>query len=258
MPFRMNGAFADWVPLLTNACMVRPFGPRWVTTLRVADIAGNLFLHGAFPARSRDSVFLGPDSVRFAQWIVSCMPDLPNPRRIIDIGAGSGVGGIVAASHSKGTELVLLDINAEALRLARVNALVAGLTPQTAVSDGLGRWGYEADMILANPPYLGGGPSHIYSDGGGVMGAGLTLTWTHQALEALSLGGSFVLYSGAPVTRDGDTLRPALERLAQAQGARLVYAELEPDVFPSTLLHRPYWGVERIAAIGAVMTRPRA
>ena len=256
MPFELAGLFGDWGLLLARAQMARPSGHRWVATLRVAKVREHLFLHSAYPARARNSVFLGPDSARFADWIVECLRNRPAPKHIVDIGAGSGVGGVVAASRSPGAELVLLDINPEALRLAQINARFAGLGASVIESRGLGSWGDHADLILANPPYLGGGPSHTYSDGGGALGGGLTIDWTRQALEALPSGGSFVLYSGAPITRDGDTLRPALERLARSAGASFLYRELEPDIFPSTLLHRPYWAVERIAAVGALMTRP--
>ena len=55
--------------------------------------------------------------------------------------------------------------------------------------------------------------------------------------------------------RGVDLLRPALAAIASAAGASLQYRELDPDVFPATLLRPQYWGVERIAAVGAVMVK---
>ncbi len=41
-----------------------------------------------------------------------------------------------------------------------------------------------------------------------------------------------------------------------ARIAALGYRELDPDVFPELLSHPAYRGVERIAAVGAVIRRP--
>jgi hypothetical protein len=65
-----------------------------------------------------------------------------------------------------------------------------------------------------------------------------------------------LLYSGAAIARGHDAMRQALAQMSEQAGCGFTYEELNPDVFPSTLLHRAYWGVERIAAVGAVMTRP--
>jgi len=111
------------------------------------------------------------------------------------------------------------------------------------------------DLILANPPYIGGAPGRLYSDGGGALGVDAALSWTRASVARLKPGGRMLLYSGAPVVQDGDLLRASLQSLCDAQACTLAYREIDPDVFPATLLHRAYWGVERIAAVGAVITR---
>jgi methylase of polypeptide subunit release factors len=56
---------------------------------------GGCFLHSAFPANAPDAVFLGPDSYRFADLIAAEIGEHPIAT-IFDVGAGAGVGGLVA------------------------------------------------------------------------------------------------------------------------------------------------------------------
>lgn len=256
LPFAPDGPLAPWTQRLEQAGALVRQGRMARSTLRVASLGPQLFFHSAFPPRDPDTVFLGPDSYRFANLIRGqvCRTEAPS---VLDIGSGAGVGGIVAGALWSGARIVLADVNAKALDLARVNAAFAGLSPRLETCDGLPPGRESFDIILANPPYIGAGPVRTYSDGGGALGAAITLDWTRQALTRLNPQGQFILYSGAAILRGGrDSLRPALAALAADQGCALDYVELDPDVFPATLLHRTYWGVERIAAIGAVFARP--
>lgn len=229
-------------------------GRQWRSRYRVASIGDRLFLHSAFPT-DKDAVFFGPDSHRFAAWIEHAVPRVKAGARILDIGAGSGVGGVVAASRARAPRLTLTDVNAKALALAAVNVESAGLTADLAFCDGLPPGKGRFDLIVANPPYIGAAPKKTYADGGGALGLDLSIAWTKAALPRLAARGRFVLYSGAAIGRGGDPLRAALAPLAQAADCDLVYEEIDPDVFPSTLLNRAYWRSERIAAIGAVLSR---
>jgi hypothetical protein len=80
--------------------------------------------------------------------------------------------------------------------------------------------------------------------------------WTGQAqaLERLSPGGRFVLYTGSAILDGGvDALRVALEGLVADGRWRLTYEELDPDIFSGELRREAYADVERIAAVGAVI-----
>jgi len=256
LPFVEHGPLACWGGRLAEAGALERLGlGRVRSRLRVASVGRRLFLHSAFPAPARDGVFFGPDSYRFADFIASHAGP-PRPQAaILDVGAGAGVGGIVAAGLWPGAQLTLSDVNAQALGLARVNAAAAGLPAGLALCPGVPDKLGSFDLILANPPYIGGGKRKTYSNGG-KRGMEMTLDWTRQALAQLSPSGRFLLYSGSPIGRGGcDALRPQLETAARVAGCSLAYGELDPDVFPSSLLHRAYWGVERIAAIGAVFAR---
>lgn len=87
-------------------------------------------MHSAFPTTEADSVFLGPDTYRFVRFLRTALADITTREalRLVDIGAGSGVGGIIAAKTlGASTDLVLADINRNALAFSAVNATLNDL-----------------------------------------------------------------------------------------------------------------------------------
>jgi 16S rRNA (guanine1207-N2)-methyltransferase len=84
------------------------------------------------------------------------LADLGRSRRILDIGCGVGVLGIVAAASSPGATAVLVDSNVRAVALARENAdrnEVAGIAT-VASADPITIDEGPFDCVLANPPYF--------------------------------------------------------------------------------------------------------
>jgi methylase of polypeptide subunit release factors len=259
--FGWNMRFADGLlptdilAALHAAQGVTRVGAQWISRYRVASLDDHLFVHSAFPT-DQHSVFFGPDSYRFAHFIQRAAPPLDEGARILDIGAGAGVGGLIAATLSPQAHLTLTDVNATALALAEVNAKAAGFAPELVFADGLPPGDEAFDLIVANPPYIGGAPGKTYADGGGELGLDLSIEWARAAVQRLAPGGRFLLYSGSAITRGLDPLRTALAPIAQAAGCSFRYDELDPDVFPAMLIQPAYWGVERIAAVGAVFEKP--
>jgi hypothetical protein len=231
-------------------------GPRLVSRLRVASVGATLLLHSGWPPRARDAVFLGPDTYRFADLIAAEAPRR-SPGLIVDIGAGSGAGGILAATRYPEARLVMTDINPKALRLARINAAHAGVAADTRHGEGLAGLDEPIDLALANPPFIAGAGGRAYRDGGGALGAAVTLAWTAAVLPRLAPGGRFILYTGAAIAKGSDPLRARLEAMTAEAGYDLRYREIDPDIFGGLLWRPDYWTVERIAAIGAVIDRPR-
>jgi methylase of polypeptide subunit release factors len=222
--------------------------------VRASRVRGMLFLHSAFPTVEADSVFLGPDSVRFADFLARELDGGRPPDRLVDIGAGAGVGGIVAARQLGHAAPELADINPAALRLAEVNAIHAGIEPRLCECDGLAGIQPGFDLAVANPPFIsGGGPA--YRDGGGMTGAELSLRWALDAAEKLAPGGRLLLYTGSAVAKGRDRLKAELEAKLAPLGASLRYAEIDPDIFGEELEKPGYEEVERIAAVGAVITK---
>lgn len=224
---------------------------------RVSTVRGRLFLHSAFPANARDAVFLGPDTYRFADLLARELANGPTVRTLFDIGAGAGVGGIVAGGLCPGAEIWLGDVNDEALRLARINAAHADLPARVIRSRGLEGAPASLDLVVANPPYVAGESGRTYKDGGDLHGGRLSLDWAKAAMARLAPGGRMILYTGSAILDGGiDQLGRALAQAADEAGCGLRYAELDPDIFPGELRRDAYRDVERIAAVSAVLTRP--
>lgn len=241
--------------LLDAAGVLVRDGERFRSTVRVSRLAGLLFLHSAFPAKASDAVFLGPDSYRFARFIVQATA-ADNVTSIAEIGCGAGVGGLTAARLHPRARLALGDVNAKALALAAINAVHAGVAVETRLGTGMAALGAGHDLIVANPPYVAGVSGRTYKDGGDMHGARLSLDWAGQALERLRPRGKFVLYTGSAILDGGvDALRIALEGLVAGTAHRLTYEELDPDIFGGELRREAYADVERIAAVGAVIQR---
>ena len=79
----------------------------------------------------------------------------------LDLGTGSGVGAIFAAR--RGATVTAVDINPEAVRCARINALLNRLEAQITVQQGdlfAPVAGQKFDLIFFNPPFHRGQPRH--------------------------------------------------------------------------------------------------
>ena len=231
------------------------------STVRFSTLDGQLFVHSAYPTDQNDAVFFGPDTYRFARVIKHALKDAPAlPRRVIDIGCGSGAGGLFAASllPSDSREIVLADINPRALRYSRVNAAlneVVGV--RTIESDLFAHVEGHADLIVSNPPYLVDPQRRAYRHGGGTLGTELSLRIVEQSLARLAPHGRLILYTGTPVVAGTDTFGAALSEALAGRGLSFTYEEIDPDVFGEELDHGPYRQAERIAAVALVLDAPR-
>lgn len=223
------------------------------STVRVSTLGGRRFVHSAYPTDNRDAVFFGPDSYRFARFLRQQLPKLGRPGRLVDMGAGSGVGGIVAASLLPGAAITLLDVNRTALLFAAANADDAGVAVELVEGKSLGDVAGPVDLVIANPPYIMDEAERAYRHGGGMHGARVSLDWALEAAARLAPGGTMLLYTGVAIVGGRDALREALGQALPALGCAFTYEEIDPDVFGEELDQPPYREVERIAAVGAVI-----
>jgi methylase of polypeptide subunit release factors len=236
-------------------CVVES-GGRLKSTVRVSTIHDRFFLHSAFPADAADAVFLGPDSYRFADFLAQALAADARVKSVLEIGAGAGVGGLIVAKYASPETVILTDVNPKALRLAAVNAAHAGVAAVVREASGLEGAPHDLDLIVANPPYVAGESGRTYKDGGGLHGAQLALKWVEAGMAHLAPCGRFLLYTGSAILDGGaDQVEVELKKLVEAGDFELRYRELDPDVFPSELRRAAYDDVERIAAVGAVITR---
>jgi len=230
--------------LLAESGALARDGARSRSGVRYSSLGDGLFVHSAYPTREADAVFFGPDTYRYCALLES---RVEGARRCVDVGAGCGAGGIVLAPRCE--SVVLCDVNPRALRLAEVNAALAGASAKISLvrSDVLAGVGDGFDLVVANPPYLADEMHRAYRDGGGALGADLSLRIAREALERLPRGGGLVLYTATAIVDGEDLLLRAL--LPHLRGTRFDYRELDPDVFGEELDRAAYRAVERIAVV---------
>ena len=239
---------------LERSGSLRAEGGLLKSAIRVARLGGRLFIHSAFPTVEDDAIFFGPDSYRFVNFIT---PELRGRTvsRLVDFGAGSGVGGISAGAVLPGAAVVLLDPNTRALAKAAVNARHAGITVELVEGEGLDAVEGPIDLIIANTPYMIDEKDRTYRDGGGMHGGRISLDGALAGARRLEAGGAMLLYTGSAIVEGRDELEAALARELPALGCSLQYRELDPDVFGEELSKPVYADVERIAVIGAVIAK---
>ncbi|MEP7049357.1 MAG: methyltransferase [Pseudomonadota bacterium] len=252
-PFETGLLPAELVALMNAAevCERMPNSQLWRATVRFSSIGEVLFAHSAFPTSEADAVFFGPDSVRFVHALQTLAP---LAKRVVDVGCGCGVGGIMLRKRDAGfeQEVVLADINERALDFARVNAALAGVSMEVVQSDVLSGVRGEIDLVIANPPYLVDDSKRTYRDGGGTHGEAIAARITLESLHRLAEnphGGTLLLYTGSAIVAGTDSFFEAVRRPLAASGVRFSYQELDPDVFSTELACSSYADAERIAVV---------
>jgi release factor glutamine methyltransferase len=134
-------------------------------------------------------------------------PGRPETIRVLDLGTGSGVGSVFAAR--RGFQVVAVDVNPEAVRCARINALLHRLEGRIEARQGdlfSPVTGERFDLVLFNPPFFPGEPAgdldHAW------RGTGVLERFAAGLDEALSPGGTVLLCLSTD--GDGDSLLAAL------------------------------------------------
>jgi methylase of polypeptide subunit release factors len=257
-PFPSSLLPGPLLDLLRDSAVIFECEAGWKSSVRASTLDGELFLHSAFPTVSPDAVFFGPDTYRFARAIKINLSSEPRPlRRVLDLGCGSGAGGVILAKNSACRELVMTDINDAALQMTRINADAAGVPNVTTVhSDLFANVDGQFDMIVANPPYLNDPLQRAYRHGGGELGSGLSLRIARAARERLSPGGTLLLYTGSPIVGGVDRLLQAVEQDFAGCDLSWSYEEIDPDVFGEELETSAYSTVDRIAAVVLTARKP--
>jgi SAM-dependent methyltransferase len=246
-PFRPSLLPAELFRLAEQARVVTEGSDGLRASVRFSTLGSQLFVHSAYPTLAADSVFFGPDTYRFCAALARHMD---RRERIVDLGCGSGAGGLSVAGLAG--RVVLSDISERALRFAAVNAELSGVAAELVQGDGLSAVTGAVDGVICNPPYLRDRDARIYREGGGHFGEGLALRWLEEAAERLRDGGVLILYTGAPIVDGVDWFFRAAEPICKSAGADVRYEELDPDVFGEELADPIYRGVERIAAVALV------
>lgn len=265
-PFHLRDVDPEIARYASAASVLETQGSWTRSWVRFSTLADQLYVHSAYPTEQPDAVFFGPDTYRFCRVIKAAFEeirrgrDADRPLRILDVGTGSGAGGLYAAARAAPMHpvLTLSDINSRALRYCRVNSVLNGFDNVRIVeSDLFEHLRDRYDLIIANPPYLIDKLERTYRHGGGSLGSALSLRILMEGSPHLAIGGRLVLYTGSAIVDGRDYFQDEISSWARQCALPMTYEEIDPDVFGEELDHPPYDCADRIAAVSVVVDLPR-
>lgn len=105
-----------------------------------------------------------PETELVVEAVLEVLADRAGPRRVADLGTGSGAIGLALADELPldGTEIWITDVDEDALGVARANLAGIGRAARN-VRVAAGSWfealpaGHRFDVIVSNPPYVAEG-----------------------------------------------------------------------------------------------------
>ena len=265
MPFKVatcDGMSRALLAAMRGAGVLQTRGDAMQSRVRVSSVGADLFVHSAFTTTQDDAVFLGPDTYRFARFIQQGLTDyrspVSQPIRILDVGCGSGAGGVVAAralSHLGSLEVCMNDINPLALHYTAVNTAFAGISVKSALGNTFRAVKGQFDLIVSNPPYLDDPAQRAYRHGGARLGRALSVQIGQEALGRLAPGGRLLLYTGVAMVGGVDGFLADMQPRLEDAVFDWSYSEIDPDVFGNELEQPVYAHADRIAAVGLTVRR---
>ncbi|HEV7936620.1 MAG TPA: peptide chain release factor N(5)-glutamine methyltransferase [Solirubrobacteraceae bacterium] len=199
----------------------------------VAYILGKRHFRGLELASDSRALIPRPET----ELLVEVALTLPEGRRVLDVGTGSGAVALALKDERPDLEVAGSDLSADALALARANSERLGLDVRWLTADLLEGVPDEFDAVLSNPPYV--------PDRDRAM----------LAPEILRHEPSRALFAG----EDGlDAIRPLLSQAAGRTSVRLLALEvgagqaavvselMRAAGFPSVRTERDLAGIERV------------
>jgi release factor glutamine methyltransferase len=114
--------------------------------------------------------------------------------RVLDMGTGSGVNAILAAS--KGAEVVAVDINPEAVATARANAQRNGVTVEVRESDLFSHVNGRFDLVIFDPPFRWFAPRDLFEAAMTDENYRSLTTFFRTIREHLAEGGRMLVFFG--------------------------------------------------------------
>jgi len=250
-PFEASVLPHEIFKLLESATLLEEVEPDiFRMRLRVSTIGAHLYFHSAFPTTDVDAVFFGPDTYRLVREARLQMNDRNfRPKRIADMGCGSGAAAIELAGLRPDAEVLAVDINQSALLLTEVNASLANtLNVESRESNLFHGLDGEFDLIVSNPPFMADLGERLYRNGGADLGIEFPLLLIEQALERIAVRGRLWMYSGVPIVRGENVFIKRLSNVLNGPRWRWDYEEIDADIFGEELEKPPYDQADRISA----------
>jgi methylase of polypeptide subunit release factors len=224
----------------------------YTSQIRFASLYDHLYLHSGFPTQRQDAVFFGPDTYRYARLLHQ---HVEKAERVVDIGCGSGAGGLCL--HKRVERICLADINSEALRYARINAELAGIANRVDVvnSNILANVNGEFDLVISNPPYMVDDTERTYRHGGQQLGSELSVRIAREGLQRLTVGGKLILYTASAIVNGVDTFWQSIQPVLEENNCEVYYDEIDPDVFGEELDRLAYQHTDRLAVVSLILKK---
>lgn len=120
----------------------------------IAYIIGHKEFYGRRFAVNPSVLIPRPESESIIEWLLELTASEISPKRLIDVGTGSGALGITVKLERPHLHVTLSDVDRKALAVASKNADNLGADVTCTVDNLLDHQGYAVDYILANLPYV--------------------------------------------------------------------------------------------------------
>jgi release factor glutamine methyltransferase len=139
----------------------------------VAYIVGHKEFYGLRLAVDKRVLDPRDDTETLVEWALALLPE---PKKIVDLGTGSGAIALAIQSKRPNAQVHASDASADALDVARANAASLKLPVQFHQGSWLGAVkDQQFDLIVSNPPYIAAADPHLAA-------------LTHEPLQALASG----------------------------------------------------------------------
>ena len=123
-------------------------------------IVGEAPFYGRTFIVNRDVLIPEPETADLVEWVLNEQDD--RPRRVLDLGTGSGVIGITLALERPHWQVTLSDVSPAALQVAKANAQRFAAPLELVQSDLFNALtDRQFDLIVTNPPYIDRGDQDL-------------------------------------------------------------------------------------------------
>ena len=154
-------AHADDAVTATEAAAIRALVERRAQGEPVAYLTGTKGFWSLELAVTPDTLIPRPETELLVELALDRLPRT-EPRRVLDLGTGTGAIALAIASERPLADLTAVDASQAALDVARDNAAEAGLALRLRHSDWFSAVaGERFDLVASNPPYIADGDPHL-------------------------------------------------------------------------------------------------